>query len=120
MKSRTMKTSFWTTLTCSLGYLLLVLACLTQWRHQRPLLQLDYFSGGYFRSEVEDYENKLLDDSDVLSRLLASRTGLSDSVAPPATLVTAGLFFWWLSGIAPAWVDLLSFVKPAGFSFVTR
>src|ERR1035438_4194297 len=47
MKSRTMKTSFWTTLTCSLGYLLLVLACLTQWRHQRPLLQLDYFSGGY-------------------------------------------------------------------------
>lgn len=42
-----MKTSFWTTLTCSLGYLLFVLACLTQWRHQRPLLQLDYFSGGY-------------------------------------------------------------------------
>jgi len=47
MKLRPMKTSFWTTLTCSLGYLLLVLACLAQWRHPRPLLQLDYFSGGY-------------------------------------------------------------------------
>lgn len=46
MKSMTMK-SFWTTLTCSVGYLLLALACLTQWRHLPPSLQLDYFSGGY-------------------------------------------------------------------------
>ncbi len=42
-----MKTSFGTTLTCSLGYLLLVLACLAHWRHLQPSLQLDYFSGGY-------------------------------------------------------------------------
>jgi protein-S-isoprenylcysteine O-methyltransferase Ste14 len=47
IRLRTMKTSFWATLTFSLGYLLLVLACLAQWRHYRPLWQLDYFSGGY-------------------------------------------------------------------------
>ena len=47
VKLRTMKTSFWTTLAYSLGYLVLVVACLAQWRHQRLLLRLDYFSGGY-------------------------------------------------------------------------
>jgi protein-S-isoprenylcysteine O-methyltransferase Ste14 len=46
IKLRTMKTSFWTTLACSLGYLVLVVVCLAQWHH-RLLLQLDYFSGGY-------------------------------------------------------------------------
>jgi protein-S-isoprenylcysteine O-methyltransferase Ste14 len=42
-----MKTSFWTTLACSLGYLLLALVCLVRWGYPQPLLRLDYFSGGY-------------------------------------------------------------------------
>ena len=42
-----MKTSFWTTLACSLGYLLLAFACLIRWSPALPSSGLDYFSGGY-------------------------------------------------------------------------
>jgi len=42
-----MKTSLWTTLACSLTYLLLALACLIRWGYPEPWLRLDYFSGGY-------------------------------------------------------------------------
>lgn len=42
-----MKTSFWTTLACSLGYLLLAFACLIRWSPAHPSSGLDYLSGGY-------------------------------------------------------------------------
>ena len=42
-----MKTVFWTTLACSLGYLLLAFACLIRWSPAHPLSGLDFFSGGY-------------------------------------------------------------------------
>jgi protein-S-isoprenylcysteine O-methyltransferase Ste14 len=42
-----MKTSFWTTLVCSLAYLIIALVCLVRWGHPQPLLRLDYLSGGY-------------------------------------------------------------------------
>lgn len=44
---RLMKTSFWTTLACSLAYLLLALACLVRWGYPERWSRLDYFSGGY-------------------------------------------------------------------------
>ena len=42
-----MKNSFWTTLTFSLGYLALALACLIRWGSPHPWLRVDFFSGGY-------------------------------------------------------------------------
>jgi protein-S-isoprenylcysteine O-methyltransferase Ste14 len=42
-----MKKSFWTTLTFSLGYLGLALACLVRWGSPDPWLRVDFFSGGY-------------------------------------------------------------------------
>jgi protein-S-isoprenylcysteine O-methyltransferase Ste14 len=42
-----MKNSFRITLICSLGYLMLALACLIRWGTPHPWLRVDYFSGGY-------------------------------------------------------------------------
>jgi protein-S-isoprenylcysteine O-methyltransferase Ste14 len=42
-----MKNSFWITLTFSLGYLALALACLVLPGTPHPWIRLDYFSGGY-------------------------------------------------------------------------
>lgn len=43
-----MRPIFWKTLACSLGYLLLAMACLVQWRGSFPWERLDWFAGGYF------------------------------------------------------------------------
>jgi protein-S-isoprenylcysteine O-methyltransferase Ste14 len=42
-----MKKNSWTTLACSMGYLLLALACLIRWGHPQPLLSVDFFALGY-------------------------------------------------------------------------
>ena len=42
-----MRQGFWTTLTYSLGYLVLALLCVIQWRGPDPWLRLDVFAGGY-------------------------------------------------------------------------
>ena len=43
-----MKPLFWKTLACSLGYLLLAMACLVQWPRPFPWERLDWFAGSYF------------------------------------------------------------------------
>lgn len=45
--AKIMKKTFWITLTFSLGYLVLALACLVLWRTAHPWLRVDCFSGGY-------------------------------------------------------------------------
>jgi protein-S-isoprenylcysteine O-methyltransferase Ste14 len=42
-----MKTNSWTTLACSVGYLVLALACLIRWGQPQPLLSLDFFAASY-------------------------------------------------------------------------
>ncbi len=43
-----MRPIFWRTLACSLGYLLLAMACLVQWHGASHWEQLDWFAGSYF------------------------------------------------------------------------
>jgi len=42
-----MNAKFWTTLTASLGYLVLALLCLVQWGTPHPWARVDLFAGGY-------------------------------------------------------------------------
>jgi protein-S-isoprenylcysteine O-methyltransferase Ste14 len=43
-----MRPILWKTLTGSLGYLCIALACLIQWKGPSPWLRLDWFAAGYF------------------------------------------------------------------------
>jgi protein-S-isoprenylcysteine O-methyltransferase Ste14 len=86
-----MKTKLWITTACSLGYLVLALACLIRWRTTHPWLRLDYFSGGY-----------------LVLRLLGSVYSLSSSRkvfhSPPV------MKQWWAldsDPVGPQWVMLL-------------
>lgn len=94
-----MKTNFWKTAFCSLGYLLLAFACLVRWRTHQPWIRLDYFSGGYFTLRLF---------SSIYSLSSSRRVFHSKSVMNQ----------WWALDSDPAgpqWVMLLMFLDLAVF-----
>jgi protein-S-isoprenylcysteine O-methyltransferase Ste14 len=81
-----MKKGFWITLTFSLGYLVLALACLVRWGNPHPWLRIDFFSGGYLALRFLGSIHSLVSSREVFDSKPVMREWWaleSDHSAPP-------------------------------------